>query len=72
MNKGVAKGDFLSKFLVLYRSPVSAREQMANATPERLCQTAGYLGPEYDAVVPQGSLVEGALTLDRPAVGYRY
>ena len=25
----------MSKFLVLYRSPVSAREQMANATPEQ-------------------------------------
>jgi hypothetical protein len=25
----------VSKFLVLYRSPVSAREQMANATPEQ-------------------------------------
>ena len=31
MNKGVAKGDFLSKFLVLYRSPVSAREQGAGS-----------------------------------------
>jgi hypothetical protein len=25
----------VAKFLVLYRSPVSAREQMANATPEQ-------------------------------------
>ena len=25
----------MTKFLVLYRSPVSAREQMANATPEQ-------------------------------------
>jgi hypothetical protein len=25
----------MPKFLVLYRSPVSAREQMANATPEQ-------------------------------------
>ena len=25
----------MSKFLVLYRSPVSARDQMANATPEQ-------------------------------------
>src|SRR3954454_22262389 len=35
MNKGVAKGGFVSTFLVLYRSPVSGREQMANATPEQ-------------------------------------
>jgi hypothetical protein len=29
------KGAIVTKFLVLYRSPVSAREQMANATPEQ-------------------------------------
>ena len=34
-----------------------------NASPERLCQNAGYLGREYDAIIPQGSLVEGRLTL---------
>jgi hypothetical protein len=34
MDKGVAEGVLMSKFLVLYRSPISAREQMANATPE--------------------------------------
>lgn len=34
-----------------------------NATPERLAQTAGYLGTEYDAVIPQGDLVRGTLTL---------
>ncbi len=34
-----------------------------NATPEKLCQTAGYLGREYDAVIPQGNLVDGPLTL---------
>ncbi len=41
-----------------------------NATPERLCQTAGYLGSEYNAVLPQGDLVKGTLTLrelDPPA-----
>ncbi|MBM3457248.1 MAG: DUF1501 domain-containing protein, partial [Armatimonadetes bacterium] len=41
-----------------------------NATPQRLCQTAGYLGSEWDAVVPEGDLVKGALTLknlDPPA-----
>jgi hypothetical protein len=41
-----------------------------NATPERLCQTAGYLGSEHDAVVPEGDLVRGRLTLrelDPPA-----
>jgi hypothetical protein len=26
----------MSKFLVLYRAPISAREQMANATPEQV------------------------------------
>jgi hypothetical protein len=35
MDKGVAEGVLMSKFLVLYRSPISAREQMANATPEQ-------------------------------------
>jgi hypothetical protein len=30
-----AKGATVTKFLVLYRSPVPAREQMANATPEQ-------------------------------------
>ncbi len=35
-----------------------------NATPERLGQTAGYLGGEYNAVIPQGDLVKGALTLN--------
>jgi hypothetical protein len=35
MDKGVAEGVLMSKFLVLYRSSVSAREQMANATPEQ-------------------------------------
>lgn len=34
-----------------------------NASPERLCQTAGHLGREHDAVVPEGDLVEGPLTL---------
>ncbi len=41
-----------------------------NATPQRLCQTAGYLGSEWDAVVPEGDLVKGTLTLrnlDPPA-----
>src|SRR5262249_33726938 len=31
----IAKGAAVSKFLVLYRSSASAREQMANATPEQ-------------------------------------
>jgi hypothetical protein len=35
MDKGVAEGVLMSKFPVLYRSSVSAREQMANATPEQ-------------------------------------
>ncbi|MCC2672433.1 MAG: hypothetical protein K0Q72_4905, partial [Armatimonadetes bacterium] len=34
-----------------------------NATPERLAQTAGYLGSEFDAVIPQGDVVRGTLTL---------
>lgn len=41
-----------------------------NATPERLAQNAGYLGSEYDAVIPEGDLVRGTLTLrelDPPA-----
>jgi hypothetical protein len=41
-----------------------------NATPEKLCQTAGYLGAEYDPVIPAGDLVQGPLTLtdlDPPA-----
>jgi hypothetical protein len=41
-----------------------------NATPERLCQTAGYLGNEFNPVIPQGDLVEGPLSLrelDPPA-----
>jgi hypothetical protein len=35
-----------------------------NATPEKLCQTAGYLGAGHDPVIPQGDLVEGVLTLN--------
>jgi hypothetical protein len=41
-----------------------------NASPERLCQTAGYLGPEHDPVLPVGDLMRGSLTLrelDPPA-----
>lgn len=34
-----------------------------NARPQQLAQTAGYLGSEYDPVVPQGDLVRGTLTL---------
>lgn len=34
-----------------------------NASPHQLCQTAGYLGREYDPVVPEGDLVAGTLTL---------
>lgn len=34
-----------------------------NATPIRLCQTGGYLGSEYDPIIPQGDLVAGTLTL---------
>ncbi len=34
-----------------------------NATPQKLAQTAGYLGSEYDAVIPEGDLVEGLMTL---------
>jgi hypothetical protein len=28
-----------------------------------MCQTAGFMGSEFDAVIPQGDLVEGPLTL---------
>jgi hypothetical protein len=35
-----------------------------NATPQQLCQTAGYLGSEYDPVIPRGDLVRGPLTLE--------
>lgn len=35
-----------------------------NATPEKLCQNAGYLGRDYDPILPHGSLVEGRLTLE--------
>lgn len=35
-----------------------------NATPEKLCQNAGYLGRQWDAVLPQGDLVEGQLSLE--------
>jgi uncharacterized protein DUF1501 len=41
-----------------------------NATPHRLGQTGGYLGSEWDPVVPEGDLVQGVLTLkglDPPA-----
>jgi hypothetical protein len=46
------------------------RAYETNATPEKLCQTAGYLGSEHDAVIPEGDLVQGPLTLrelDPPA-----
>lgn len=34
-----------------------------NATPQRLGQTGGYLGSEWDPVIPEGDLVQGRLTL---------
>ena len=34
-----------------------------NATPVKMCQTAGFMGSEFEAVIPQGDLVEGPLTL---------
>ena len=46
------------------------RAYETNATPEKLCQTAGYIGSEYDPIFPQGDLVRGEMTLrelDPPA-----
>jgi hypothetical protein len=35
-SSGEARGDEMTKFMVLYRSSTSARDQMANATPEQM------------------------------------
>jgi muconolactone delta-isomerase len=53
----------VSKYLVLYRSPTSAREQMANATPEQ--QKAGmeawqsWMTQAGAAIVDFGAPVQG-------------
>jgi hypothetical protein len=57
----------MTKFMVLYRSPVSAQEQMANSTPEQM--QAGmeawmtWASKAGDAVVDLGSPLGGATHL---------
>jgi hypothetical protein len=53
------QGDEMAKFMVLYRSSVSARDQMANATPEQMkagmdAWTA-WAGKAGDAIVDLGT-----------------
>jgi hypothetical protein len=56
---GTWEGDEMSKFMVLYRSSASARDQMANATPEQM--KAGmeawmaWAGKAGDAIVDLGA-----------------
>jgi hypothetical protein len=52
----------VSKFLVLYRSPVSAREQMANATPEQA--QAGMQAWQAWAVKAGSAIVDLGAPLD--------
>jgi hypothetical protein len=53
----------MSKFLVLYRSPTSAQEQMANATPEQaqagMEAWQSWMEAAGDAIVDFGAPVEG-------------
>ena len=58
-SSGEARGDEMTKFMVLYRSSTSARDQMASATPEQMkagmeawMQWAGKAG---EAVVDLGA-----------------
>jgi hypothetical protein len=61
------KGDEMAKFMVLYRSSVSARDQMANGTPEQM--QAGmdawmaWAGKAGDAVVDLGTPLAAATSL---------
>ena len=65
----------MTKFMVLYRSVSSARDQMANATPDQA--TAGmeawmaWAGKAGDAIVDLGAPLEGAAQIGAgsPAVG---
>lgn len=63
----------MKKFLVLYRSPVSAREQMAKATPEQAkagmdawMAWAGRVGP---AILDMGAPVGDAVVVGGKDVG---
>ena len=61
------EGDEMAKFMVLYRSSASARDQMANATPEQM--QAGmdawmaWAGKAGDAIVDLGTPLAAATHL---------
>jgi hypothetical protein len=69
----------MARFLVLYRAPLSAREQMANVTPEQaqagMALWQAWVGRAGDAIVDLGApLGDGAMLGDGEAhsdiVGY--
>jgi len=64
----------MDRFLVLYRAPVSAREQMANATPEQaqagMDLWTAWAGRAGDAIVDLGApLADAAMVGDGEAYG---
>ena len=72
----------MKKFLVIYRAPISAREQMANANPEQAkagmdawmkwAKNAGHAIVDLGAPLDDGRTVTGASTTSSGsrAVGY--
>jgi hypothetical protein len=61
----------MTKFLVLYRAPMSAMEQMAGATPEQaqagMDAWMAWAGKAGDAIVDLGAPLAGAAHLGVPA-----
>lgn len=70
----------MAKYLVLYRAPVSAKEQMANATPEQAkagmdawmawSQRAGSAIVELGAPVGEAFAIGGKASAGTPIGGY--
>lgn len=63
----------MSKFIVLYRSTTSAREQMASATPEQMAAGMdawmAWAGKAGDAIVDLGAPLAFATQVDAAAGG---
>ena len=51
----------MSRFVVLYRAPMTAREQMSKATPEDGNAWMGWFGECGDALVDMGAMLDVGL-----------
>ena len=62
----------MEKFLVLYKAPISAREQMARATPEQtkagMDAWMSWAEDAGDAIVDPGTPLGNAITIARSSV----